>query len=156
MCLCAKIRKQIFIYMGSLCILSLNCICSQSLKTDRGGKRVLKTCSSKLLVLTLLSSLLHLILHFIKALRVGGADEVGLHVVNSTTWIHQVLIIFPLDLNNLHHDSIDHVDRLTFNFLTLAILITALSLVHITLVIEVCVVQVVVIDCVSVAVQIIL
>jgi len=127
-----------------------------SVTEDRPVGRWGRTSSSNLLFLAFLGSLLHLILHFIEALCVGSTDEVGLHVINPTIWIHQVLIIFTLDLDNLHHDSIDHVDRLALDLFTLAILVTSLNLVHITLVIQVRVIQVVVIDCVRVTVQIVL
>jgi hypothetical protein len=42
-----------------------------------------------------------------------GADEIRLHVVNTTFGIHQVLVRLAFDLNLLHHDAIDHVDRFT-------------------------------------------
>jgi len=47
-------------------------------------------------------------------LSIGSADEVGLHVVDSSLRIHQVLIVFTFDLDHPHHDAVDHVDRLTF------------------------------------------
>jgi len=50
------------------------------------------------------------ITHLLEPLSVGSSDEVGLHVVDAPLWVHQVLVVFTLDLNHPHNDSVDHVD----------------------------------------------
>ena len=52
---------------------------------------------------------LHVGAHLFKALRVGSADEIGLHVVNPALWVHQILVVLALDLNHAHHHAIYHV-----------------------------------------------
>ena len=58
--------------------------------------------------------------HFLKALSVCSADEICLHIVYTTLWIHQVLIVFSFYLDHAHDHAVDHVDRFTFVFLAFA------------------------------------
>ena len=59
-----------------------------------------------------------LLLHLVEALRVGvGAYKVSLHVEDAPLCIHKVLVRFTFNLNLLHDDTVDHVDRLAFFFL---------------------------------------
>ena len=94
-------------------------------------------CSVVLLrgLLAIIASLF--VAHFFETLRICGADKRRLHVVNAALWVHQVLVIFPLDLDHPHHYSVDHVDRLAFIIVTFGIFLILLSsldvLVHIVL-----------------------
>ena len=51
-----------------------------------------------------------LVLHLIQSLCICGADKVGLHVVDATIGVHEVLIVLPLNLDDLHNNAINHVD----------------------------------------------
>ena len=65
--------------------------------------------------------------HFLEALRVCGANEVCLHVIDTALWIHQVLIVLALDLDHAHDHAVDHVDRLAFVLLAVASLLVILD-----------------------------
>lgn len=62
--------------------------------------------------------------HFFEALGVGGADEVGLHVVDPALGIHEVLILLALNLDHAHDDAINHVNRLALFVLAFALTLT--------------------------------
>jgi hypothetical protein len=57
-----------------------------------------------------------LCLHLFQALCVSSADEVCLHVIDASLRIHQVLLVFALDLDHPHNYAINHIHRLTFFF----------------------------------------
>ena len=70
-----------------------------------------------LLILLVASPLKHIIRrliwrHFLQSGRICRPDKVGLHVVDATLGVHQVLILFTLDLDHAHDHPIDHVDGL--------------------------------------------
>ena len=71
--------------------------------------------------------------HLFQSLCVCSADEVGLHVINATLWVHQVLVVFSFDLNHAHDHTVDHVDRLTLVFFTFSISISFISAIFYTL-----------------------
>ena len=52
--------------------------------------------------------------HFFEPLCVRRSNKVGLHIVNSPLWVHQVLVLFSFNLDHAHDDTVNHVDRLTF------------------------------------------
>ena len=54
-----------------------------------------------------------LVAHFLETLSVGSSDEVGLHVIDAPLGVHQVLVVFTLNLDHPHDNAIDHVDRLS-------------------------------------------
>ena len=56
-----------------------------------------------------MSLLLFAFIHAFKALRVCSADEVGLQIVYLALWVHQILLVFSLDLDHFHDDAIYHV-----------------------------------------------
>ena len=56
-----------------------------------------------------MSLLLLAFIHAFKALRVCSANEVGLQIINLALWVHQVLLVFSLDLDHFHDDTIYHV-----------------------------------------------
>jgi hypothetical protein len=64
--------------------------------------------------LTILSSVrftvLGVVLHFFKTLGISRAYEVGLHVIDSALRVHQVLLIFPFNLNHSHDNAVNHVN----------------------------------------------
>lgn len=45
----------------------------------------------------------------VKALRVRCADKVSLHVVDLVVGVHQVLLVFALDLDRAHHHAIESI-----------------------------------------------
>lgn len=77
--------------------------------------------SSILIVLTLFTSIKMCSIVFIKTLCVCSSNEVGLHIENPASWIHQVLVTFSLNLDNSHDHSINHVNTLTFLLHVLAL-----------------------------------
>jgi hypothetical protein len=56
------------------------------------------------------------LLQFFESLRVGSADEVGVHVENPPLGVHQVLLLLPLDLDQPHHNAVNHVHGLSLAF----------------------------------------
>ena len=62
---------------------------------------------------------MHVGTHFLKALCVCCTNEVGLHVVDSSLGVHQILVILAFNLNHAHDNAIDHVDGLAFIILSL-------------------------------------
>ena len=66
--------------------------------------------------------------HLFEPLRIGGANEVGLHIVDAPLWVHQVLVVLAFDLDHSHDDTIDHVNGLAFVFLSLGPLIVLIVL----------------------------
>lgn len=69
------------------------------------------------------------VLHLFKALGISCANEVSLHVVNTTLRVHQILLIFAFDLNHTHNNTINHVNRLSFFFLVLLLLLFRRSII---------------------------
>ena len=57
-----------------------------------------------------------------------GAHEVGLHVIDAALRIHKELVRLAFDLDLLHHNSINHVDRFSF-FIVLAFVLLVVFLV---------------------------
>ena len=64
--------------------------------------------------LTVLSSdwftALTVVLHFFKTLGISRAYEVGLHVIDSALRVHQVLLVFPFNLDHSHNNAVNHVN----------------------------------------------
>ena len=79
---------------------------------------------------------MHVGAHLFKALRVGSADEIGLHVVNPALWVHQILVVLALDLNHAHHHAIYHVYGLAlviFSLGSFLVVFYTLSVLHLIL-----------------------
>ena len=62
--------------------------------------------------------------HLFKALGISSAYEVSLHVVDTPLGIHQILLILPFNLNHSHHNTVNHIDRLTFFFFLWSLLLS--------------------------------
>ena len=73
--------------------------------------------------------------HLFQTLSIRRANKVRLHVVNAALGVHQILILFTLDLYHAHHHAVDHVDRLTFILFTILIVLTNLILFTVLIVI---------------------
>lgn len=58
-----------------------------------------------------------IILHLFKLVCIGSANEVSLHVVDVTLRVHQILLVFPFDLDAAHHYVVLYVDAF-FLFIT--------------------------------------
>lgn len=58
--------------------------------------------------------------HLFESLGVCCANEVGLHVVNASLRVHQILTFLPFDLDHPHHNTIYHIHRLAFVVLAIA------------------------------------
>lgn len=56
--------------------------------------------------------LLLVVSEVLQALSVGRSNEVGLHIVNPALGVHQVLLVFALNLDHPHNDAINHVNGL--------------------------------------------
>ena len=64
-----------------------------------------------------------ILVEVLDALRVGSPYEVGLHVVYLAFRVHQVLLLFPFNLNHPHYHAINHVNGFAFVFRSLLVLI---------------------------------
>ena len=67
--------------------------------------------------------------HLLQTGRIRRSNEVSLHVVYATLWVHQVLIFLTLNLDHSHDHPIDHVDRLSLVVL-LPVLLSRRLLLH--------------------------
>ena len=72
--------------------------------TTSNSLHVVTSVCFRCLIVTLIGS------HLFQPLRIGRANEVGLHVVDAPLRIHQVLVVLALDLDHAHHHTVDHVD----------------------------------------------
>ena len=70
----------------------------------------LKCCSSRTLILLVLALFLLISAHLFESLGLRRANKVRLHVVNTALRVHQVLVLFTLDLDHSHDDAIYHVN----------------------------------------------
>jgi len=74
--------------------------------------------------------------HLFKTLRVCRPNEVRLHVINAALWVHQILVVLPLNLNHAHDDAIDHVNGLAlviFPIAALLVVFNSLAILHLVL-----------------------
>ena len=55
-----------------------------------------------------------ILLHLFEAFSVCCTYELGLHVVDFSLRVHQVLLLFALNLDHSHDDAVYHVHRLSF------------------------------------------
>ena len=69
---------------------------------------------------------LAIVAHLFEALCVSCANEVGLHIVDASLWVHQILVILTFNLDHTHDYSVDHVDRFTLIFLAFGALLLVL------------------------------
>jgi hypothetical protein len=59
-----------------------------------------------------------------------------LHVINAALWVHQILVVLPLNLNHAHDDAIDHVNGLAlviFPIAALLVVFNSLAILHLVL-----------------------
>ena len=61
-----------------------------------------------------MSFLCLVLIHFFETLSVGSPDEVRLHVIYPSLWVHQILLLLSFDLYHSHDNAINHIDRLSF------------------------------------------
>ena len=61
--------------------------------------------------------------HLTEAFGIGRAYKIGLHIVDAALRIHQVLTIFSLNLDQSHHDTVNHVHRIALFFTLLFVII---------------------------------
>ena len=73
------------------------------------------------------------LLHFFEFIGISSANEVALHVVYVTIGVHQVLLVFALNLNAAHDYVVLNVDAFLFFIPALEILAPAGSDRHLLL-----------------------